>query len=117
MRYFVTGAILLATIAWLVLSYMPETVALLPKLAFDSPAFAAFFSLLTALTLVLFLAIQLDLLRATGRWFRQPAKTTEQAATAKALVDFDLSRSRELFWTVLPILGTALLAVWLMMVR
>jgi hypothetical protein len=113
MRYIVTGGILLATVAWLVLSYMPETVVLLPKLAFDSPALAALFPWLALLTLAVFLIIQFDLVRSTGRWFRQPTQTS----TARAIVEFDLSRRWELLWTVLPVVGTALLAIWLVIAR
>lgn len=113
MRYIVTGGILLATAAWLVLSYMPETVALLPKLAFDNPASATIFPWLTLLTLAIFLIIQFDLVRSTGRWFRQPTQTP----MARSIVEFKLSHRWELLWTVLPVLGTALLAIWLVIVR
>ena len=113
MRYIVTGGILLATAAWLVLSYMPEAVALLPKLAFDSPAFAAIFPWLALLTLAIFLIIQFDLVRSTGRWFCQPAQTP----MARSIVEFKLSHRWELLWTVLPVLGTALLTIWLVIVR
>ena len=117
MRYLVTGGVLLATIAWLVLSYMPATVAPLPKLTLDSATLAPFLPWLTALTLALFLVIQLDLVRVTGQWFRHPSQTPDHAATAKAISDFGLSRGWELFWTVLPVLGTVLLTVWLAIVR
>lgn len=113
MRYIVTVGILLATVAWLMLSYMPETAALLPKLAFDDPAFTALFPWLALLTLATFLMIQFDLVRSTGRWFRQPAQTP----TARSIGEFKLNRRWELLWTVAPVLGTALLTIWLVIVR
>lgn len=113
MRYIVTGGVLLATVGWLVLSYMPGNVEMLPRLAFGDPAFVALFPWLAGLTLTVFLVIQFDLVRVTERWFRQPERTS----TAKAIIDFNLRRNRELFWTVLPAAGTALLGIWLLMVR
>lgn len=117
MRYLVTGGILLATIVWLVLSYMPDRVAMLPKLAFDSTPFATAFPWLAMLTLTFFLAVQLDLVRVTSRWFCQSTETPEQAFVAKAIVDFGLSRRWELFWTVLPLSATLILTLWLLIVR
>ncbi len=114
MRYIGTGAILLATIAWLVLNYLPGAVALLPTLAFNNPALLTLFPWLALLTLAVFLVIQLDLLRMTGRWFR-PA--TQPTPTGKAIAEFGLSRRSELFWTLLPMVGTVLLALWLVIVR
>jgi len=112
MRYLGTGGILLATIGWLVLSYMPATAALLPKLTFDGPTAKTLFPWLAGLTLGAFLLIQLDLVRVTGQWFRQPTQTP----TAREIADFGLQRGRELFWTALPVLGTVLLGLWLLMV-
>ncbi|MFO7633222.1 MAG: hypothetical protein R6W76_11810 [Caldilinea sp.] len=112
MRYIVTGGILLATVAWLIVSYMPQAVATLPKWAFDSQFAQMIFPWLAAISLLIFLIIQLDLVRATAKWFRHPV----HSPAAQALVDFGLGRNQELFWVVLPILGTVLLALWLLMV-
>jgi hypothetical protein len=110
MRYIVTGVLSLATIAWLVISYMPGVMASLPKWAFDSQFVQVAFPWLAAVSLLIFLIIQLDVVRATAQWFGQSA----QSSTGQALVDFGLQRGWELFWTGLPLLGTALLAFWLL---
>lgn len=112
MRYVVTGGILLATLGWLVLSYLPGITAALPKLAFDGALAQAMLPWLAGVTMVAFLAIQADLVRATMRWFSPAVEST----TAQAVSDFNLPRGAEIFWTVLPLLGTLLLAIWLVIV-
>ena len=113
MRYIVTGGILLATLGWLVLSYMPQVVAALPKLTFGSAVASGAFLWMAVGTLLLFLIIQFDLVRVTAKWFHLP----EDSETALALVDFGLRRRQEIFWTVLPLLGTVVLGAWLWIVR
>lgn len=109
MRYIVSGAILLATLGWLVLSYLPDVAAALPVVAFDSQLVQATLPWLAGITLLAFVAIQIDLVRATVRWFRP----TVESVTAQAVREFNLSRGIEVFWTVLPLVGTITLAVWL----
>lgn len=112
MRYFVSGGILLATLAWLVLSYLPGITAALPKFVLDSSAFQSVLPWLVAATLAVFLLIQVDLVQATAQWFRR----TAPGETAHEIAAFQLRRGPELFWTVLPVLGTVALMVWLVMV-
>ncbi|HRA67928.1 MAG TPA: hypothetical protein PL187_18000 [Caldilinea sp.] len=112
MRYIVTGGILAATLGWLVMSYLPSAAAALPQMAFDGAAAPWLLPWLAGLSLLVFLVIQLDLVRATLRWYR-PSATP---AISQALVEFSLPRGQELFWTVLPVLGTVILALWLMIV-
>ncbi len=112
MRYIVTGGILLATLGWLVLSYLPGITTALPKLAFDGALAQATLPWLAGITLLAFFAIQADLVRATVRWF-SPAVAP---STAQAVREFNLPRGAEIFWTVLPLLGTLLLALWLVIV-
>jgi hypothetical protein len=112
MRYIVTGGILLATLGWLVLSYLPGITAALPKLAFDSALAQAVLPWLAGITLLAFLAIQADLVRATVRWFSPVVEPT----TAQETQEFNLQRGAEILWTVLPLLGTLLLALWLVIV-
>jgi len=109
MRYIVTSGIILATLGWLVLSYLPGITAALPKLSFDGALAQAVLPWLAGITLLAFLAIQADLVRATVRWFGPAVEAT----TAQAVHDFNLPRGAEVFWTVLPLLGTLLLALWL----
>jgi len=112
MRYIVTGGILLATLGWLVLSYLPAVAAALPQVAFTGPVLQAALPWLAGVTLLIFLAIQADLVRATVRWFGP----TVEPVTAQAVREFNLPRGAEVFWTVLPLLGTLLLAFWLLIV-
>ncbi|MBE2241093.1 MAG: hypothetical protein IAE81_25125 [Caldilineaceae bacterium] len=107
-----TGGILLATLGWLVISYLPPAAAALPQMAFDSPAAQWLLPWLAGLSLLVFLIIQLDLVRATLQWFRPSAAP----AISQALVEFSLPRGQELLWTLLPVLGTVILALWLLVV-
>lgn len=109
MRYIVSGAILLATVGWLVLSYLPDVTAALPSVAFDSQLAQSMLPWLAGVTLLVCMAIQIDLVRATVRWFRP----TVEPVTAQAVREFNLLRSAEIFWTVLPLLGTVMLTIWL----
>lgn len=111
-RYFLTFGTLLATIGWLVLSYMPVATARLPKLAFDGAAAAWLLPALAAVSLVVFMALQVDLVGATVRMFRRP-----DSATGDAIALFHLARGRELWWTVIPLASTMVLAVWLWAAR
>jgi hypothetical protein len=112
MRYIVTGGILLATLGWLVLSYLPESTAALPQVAFTGALAQSALPWLAGATLLVFLAIQTDLVRATARWFGPAATPT----TVRAAREFNLQRGIETFWTVLPLLGTLLLGFWLVIV-
>lgn len=109
MRYIVSGGILLATLGWLVLSYLPAVTAALPVVAFDSQAVQSALPWLAGITLLVFIVIQIDLVRATMRWFG----ASVDPATAQAVREFNLLHGVEIFWTVLPLVGTVTLAVWL----
>lgn len=103
---------MLATLGWLVLSYLPGITAMLPQVAFTGALAQAALPWLAGVTMLAFLVIQADLVRATVRWFG-PAVAP---ATAQATHEFNLRRGAETFWTVLPLLGTLLLGVWLVIV-
>jgi len=109
MRYIVSGGILLATLGWLVLSYLPGVTAALPVVAFDSQMAQSVLPWLAGITLLAFIVIQIDLVRATVRWFGPGV----EPVTAQAVREFNLPRGAEIFWTVLPLVGTITLAVWL----
>lgn len=109
MRYIVSGSILLATLSWLVLSYLPTVTSSLPKVTFDGQFSQSVLPWLVAVTLAAFIVIQIDLVRATLRWFRPTAEPT----TVQAMQEFNLLRGAEIFWTVLPLVGTCMLAIWL----
>ena len=85
---------------------------LLPKLAFDSALAQAVFPWFAGITFLAFLAIQADLVRATVRWFCPVVEPT----TAQETQECNLQRGAEILWTVLPLLGTLLLALWLVIV-
>lgn len=112
MRYMVTGGILLATFGWLILSYLPGIAAALPQVAFTGAAAQSALPWLAGVTVLAFLVIQVDLVRATLRWFEPAAEPIIVQATH----EFNLRRRSETFWTVLPLLGTLLLGLWLVIV-
>lgn len=112
-RYFVTSATLLATIGWLVLSYMPEVAGRLPQVSFDGERAAWVLPTMAALTLLVFLVLQADLVGATIRIFRGRQETVE----GESIALFGLTRSREVLWTVIPLASTVALAGWLWAAR
>jgi len=112
-RYFVTSATLLATIGWLVLSYMPQVAGRLPQLSFDGGIAAWSLPLLAVLTLLVFVGLQVNLVGATWGMFRSAPGSDE----AEAIALFNLTRGRELFWTVIPVVSTVILAGWLWAAR
>ena len=111
-RYFVTFATLLATIGWLLLSYMPQLAGRLPEVSFDGERAAWILPAMAVLSLLIFLVLQVDLVGATIRMFRG-----RQTAAVDALALFGLTRGREVFWTVIPLASTAMLALWLWAAR
>lgn len=106
MRVVLTVFILLAVIAWLVLSYLPQAAAALPPIAFPAAVTGGIFPALAVVSLAVFLGLQLWLVADTDavvkRWLRQAEPHAEP---------FRLSRAAELLWTALPILMTLALAV------
>ena len=105
-RYFVTFALLGVVILWLVLSYAPVS---LPQIAVASATILAWFPALSMILLGVFALIQLDLVRATVQMLKRPAGATEREAVEM----FGLGTGREVLWTVLPLVGTVLLAMLL----
>jgi hypothetical protein len=109
MRTVGTIAILLGSIAWLVLSYWTDAAALLPALAFGRGAFALLGALAVG-TLLLCAGIQAWLVYATTRALRHPAGPAEAAA----LSQFRLNIGAEAIWTAAPLLMTAVLLAWIL---
>lgn len=105
-RYGLLIAVLLAVIAWLVLSYVPAAAALLPVIAVDDALAARVLPPLAVLTLAGLVVIQAVVLAVTGRMMRQPP-TSALAATVQ---QFQLRYGREMFWTALPLVMTLVLA-------
>ena len=112
-RYFVTFATLLATIGWLVLSYLPQVAGRLPQVSFDGERAVWMLPILAALTLLIILVLQVDLVGATVRMFRG----RQEPAEGEAIALFGLVRGREVFWTVIPLVSTVVLAGWLWAAR
>lgn len=112
-RYFVTFATLLATIGWLVLSYMPQAAGRLPQVSFDGERVAWMLPWLAVMTLFIFLVLQADLVGATVRMFR----VRQEAVEGEAIALFGLTRGKEVFWTVIPLASTVVLALWLWSAR
>ena len=94
--------ILACVIAWLVLSYVPASIIVLPTIAFDSAWAAAWFPVMVAVVLAMFVAIQTWLVIGTARMLRKPA----DADLAATIRQFRLNVSVETIWTVLPLAMT-----------
>jgi len=105
MRKLLAYIILLGIIAWIALSYIPTSVVTLPTIAFPT-AFNPFFQAVLAGALVLFTVLQLWLVWATVRNIQAGRQRDGSAAKG-----FNLSLTREAFWTALPIVMTIVLAL------
>jgi hypothetical protein len=92
-----------AVVAWLVLSYWPAGAAALPTIAFGAWLPAAG---LTAVTLAVMAAIQVWLIYATVQSLRKPA----DAAQAATLRQFNLGLGAEALLTAAPLVITLALA-------
>ena len=101
-RRLLSVLILAVLISWIVLSYAPVT---LPQVAFTGGWATPLFQLLAVGGLLSVVAIQLILLRATGRMLRPTG------GHAEVVAEFRLKSGAELFWTALPLLMTVLLGV------
>ena len=96
-----TLAVVIITILWIVVSYLPGVQANLPTIAFigSGSSFAA----LNVIALVAFVGIQL--------WLVYTTVVTVRASQAKGnSASFRLKLSAEFFWTALPIAMTLGLA-------
>lgn len=92
---------LVIVILWLVLSYLPPQMVTLPNLGFTASWTGVFVGLLLA-GLVVFVLLQLDLTRASARFFQSERVLRHNDAHG----DLVLRRSVEVIWTALPILMT-----------
>ena len=93
---------------WLLGSYVPALSANLPQTNWG-PTTQTLFAQLAAGALTLFCVLQLWLVADTARWFR----SREGSALHLVLAEFRLKPGPELFWTLLPLLGTLTLALLL----
>ncbi len=96
-----TLAIVAVTVLWVVISYLPDTQAMLPT--FSLMRMGQWLAWLSVAVLIAFVAIQFWLVNTTDT-------TVRQHQTRQNRSSFRLSRSAEFFWTVLPIVMTAGLA-------
>lgn len=102
MRYILSFVTLACVIAWLVLSYVPTSIVALPTIAFGGTWVVAWFPVIAAVVLAVFVAVQTWLVFATARMLRRPA----DAGLAATIRQFKLSVSQEVFWTILPLVMT-----------
>ena len=92
--------IVLVSILWIVVSYLPTVQAAMPMVAPMSGALPAWLGITS---LAIFLGIQLWLIKTTGTAIQSYRSNPEAAP-------FRLRLGRELFWTALPVLMTLVLA-------
>ena len=107
LRNTVTFTILLCAVGWIILSYLPSSVVILPAIGFSVLWSDGLFAGLAVASLMLFIAIQVALVRSTASFMRPSAGTKKDQAPD----NFELSRNAELFWTALPLVMTVTLAV------
>jgi hypothetical protein len=107
LRNIVTFTISIGIVGWIVLSYLPSSVVILPTIGFSMPWSGRLFAGLTVVSLILFIAIQVALVRSTALFVRPSARAEKDQASS----DFELNRKAELFWTALPLAMTVALAV------
>jgi hypothetical protein len=105
MRYFWSFIILVVTLGWLVLSYLPVAHAL-PDIAFTGAWTVLWFPAFVTLSIATFLGIQAVLVTDTVKMLRRP----ESAGFRATIEQFRIRLAPEVFLTVLPIVGTLLLA-------
>ncbi len=118
MRSILSLAVLLAVGIWIGLSYLSPTFIVLPTVAFPTTWLNAIFPWLLALSAVIFVLIQLELLRSTVDLFR-PKTDGSRPAAQEASVDvqptataeFGLNLATEFFWTAIPLVVTLVLAL------
>ncbi len=103
-RNLLTIMILVATAAWLVLSYVPVD---LPQFPLNGELSQALFPWLVGLVLMMFVVIQAVLVRATVRIVKSPP----DAETRAVVRLFRLRVGAEVFWTALPLAMTIILAM------
>lgn len=103
MRSTISIILLLVTVIWIVLSYIPKSLLSLPtltigeRLTTNSP-------LILGLMLILFIGIQLYLVGSTWKMFRnEPSRQLTE--------EYNLRENKELFWTALPLIITIILAI------
>lgn len=102
MRSLLSILLLLLTIGWIVLSYVPQSILSLPTFTIGERLTSLSPSIL-GIIFVLFVVIQLVLVGSTRRIFRSES-SLEQAEA------FALQPTAELFWTALPLVVTLILA-------
>lgn len=102
MRLFLSTALLILTIGWIVLSYLPKSVLSLPSLTIGEQL-TNLSPLILGSIFALFVVIQLALVGSTWRIFRNEPSSREAET-------FALRPTTELFWTVLPLVATLILA-------
>jgi heme/copper-type cytochrome/quinol oxidase subunit 2 len=106
-RSLLTLLALLPVILWIAMSYLPPAANPLPDLSAWLPATTPVLAWLAAAGLALFLLIQVVVTRASARMFRSEHALARNEVNG----EFAMRRSAEVFWTVLPLLMIAGLAV------
>lgn len=101
MRSLVSIALLVLTIGWIVLSYVPKSLLSLPTFTIGE-RLTSLSPLILGAIFILFVGIQLVLVSFSRRMFR------DEASSQQAKV-FALQPTTELFWTALPLFVTLIL--------
>ena len=106
MRYFWSVMLLIVTVGWLVLSYLPAADAL-PVISFTGGWTSMWLPAFVVLSLGAFLGIQALVLTDTVKMLRHPVSEALRAN----IEEFRIRLAPEIVLTALPMVGTMLLAL------
>ena len=113
-RRILSYCLLMLTVAWLILSYVPASVISLPQIS--AYGNSTWFGSAALLVLVSMALLQVGLLGATARFVRAYRAENQRSATTPGQI-FHLKLISELFWTFVPllivlILGLLSFSIW-----
>lgn len=105
MRKFFSYGLLSVTILWLVVSYIPESILVLPKTSLEWLIPNAIQQGIFVLIMVCFVGIQLSLVISTNSFFANKQDLNASSSNER-IKKFGLKRGPELFWTSVPVAMT-----------
>lgn len=106
--------LLLVTLLWLVASYLPENILLLPKVSLDGWLPLTAQQTIFYIIMAAFILIQGSLVVSMNRLFRSDGDAAgEHSAVANnRLAKFGLRKGPEVIWTSVPLAMTLVILLW-----
>lgn len=106
-RTILSVSILIATLGWIVLSYLPPALVSLPQIRYLPDGVVRFFPALLVAGAVIFLALQVWIVQSTAASIRRYREDDQRQPATR----FDLRVDREALLTAMPIAFTIALAI------